>query len=138
MNNYPPQAKTFTLRILPESPLQKLRIQAEIAEADYWRKKEDPLSRQYYCGMIAGIRHALLALGVALDDYKPPSDHPGMFDEALKSALQKPSLEEALEFIAVWEHERAISRLLIRESCFGYCLKTVKDQWQMREERERP
>lgn len=53
--------------------------------------------------------------------------------DALKVALCKPTLLEALTWMAVWESERVVHQARNNptwETCFEYCFKLVLEQWK--------
>lgn len=60
--------KEFSLKIEPESPLEKIRCAAKNAERLYWEQKDDPLARAHYAGKIVGYREALALFGVMLEE----------------------------------------------------------------------
>lgn len=54
-------------------------------------------------------------------------------DGALKKALLKPTLLEALTWIAVWESERVVHQARNNptwETCYEYCFKLVLELWK--------
>jgi len=54
-------------------------------------------------------------------------------DNAFKKALAKPTLLEALSWIALWESERIVHQARNNptwESCFEYCFRLVLEQWK--------
>ena len=73
------------------------------------------------------------------------AEHFGLkIDEATKRACEESSLIEALEWIAVWESERAIKQAVayVRtgvstaapgqgwDTCFGFCFRHVVEEWK--------
>lgn len=67
-------------------------------------------------------------------------------DEAIKRALEEPTLIKALSWIAVWESERAIQQARRYfetkvptgshgggwDTCFEYCFNRVSEAWSRR------
>jgi len=59
--------------------------------------------------------------------------------EAVKRACEEPTLVEALAWICIWESERVIAQVLTNyeagtaedgyDTCFGYCLKLVMEEY---------
>jgi hypothetical protein len=53
--------------------------------------------------------------------------------DTLEVALRKPTLLEALTWMAVWESERVVKQARSNptwETCFEFCFRLVLEQWK--------
>ena len=54
------------------------------------------------------------------------------FVEAIERALTEDTIENALEYICIWEHWKSKERES-NDTCFGHCMKIVRARWYARE-----